>query len=183
MVQDGFENFRMYPIAETTRDTHYDAERYFIDIFNSIENGYNINKVKPSTKFKTIGTIHDAQNKRLRSEPVLCINLNKEEIIFSDSMKLFADYMNSSKDMIKNCVRAGRAYKGWFIFYIDNNKRELILYKHVLGDNLSKNYTHSEKSKAFYKDLCLTISSYLKSPNKNEFFPNFKILDSLIYKD
>ena len=50
MVDDGFENFIMYPIAETTRDTHIAAENYFINTLDTIASGYNV--VKAASSFR-----------------------------------------------------------------------------------------------------------------------------------
>ena len=183
MIEEGFENFIMYPIAETTRLTHFLAENYFINLFNTINNGYNKNRVNISNKYKTKSTYHSAEAKKLRSEPVFCINPATKEIIHSDSLKLFGDYMNSAKDMMKNTVRKGRPYKGWFIFYVDNQKRELVLYKNILNDNQRPQDRLSESAKNFYKDLYNIVGLYLKTLNPSEYFPNFKILDPLIYKN
>ena len=43
MVDDGIENFIMYPLAETTQKTHTQQENEWIDRFDTIENGYNGN--------------------------------------------------------------------------------------------------------------------------------------------
>jgi len=181
MIEYGFENFIMYPIAETTRDNHIDMENYFIDIFDSINSGYNI--PHSSANINKIGRKMIAKDKQLRSEGIICINMNKKQIIFSESMKLFGNYMNSSKDMIKNSVRKGRPYKGWFIFYINVNKRADILERNVLGDCLPVGDRHSEKSKTFYKELYTTIDMYLKDNTNKEYFQDFEILPELVYKD
>lgn len=182
MVQDGFENFIMYPIAETTREVHIAAEQFFINKYNTIENGYNLVKAVSLPGYSLSHRNMTANEKQIRSENIICINNNEKKIIFSDSMKLFADYMNSSKDMIKNCNRMGRPYKGWFVFYIDNEKRLYVLNNNVLGDKML-NVKRSESSKDFYKTLYGMITLYLKNLNNKEYFPDFTILPPLEYKD
>lgn len=181
MVDNGFENFIMYPIAETTKSTHIALEKYFTDKFDTVANGYNL--IRGGTGTSRVGKKLMAKDKQLRSEGIVCINPNAKQIIFSDSMKLFGDYMNSSKDMIKNSVRKGRPYKGWFIFYIDQNKREFILQKNVLGDGLAIGDRHSPKSQAFYQNLCGIVTIYLRDYANEEFFPGFEVLSPLEYKD
>jgi hypothetical protein len=180
MVDEGFDNFIMYPIAETNRNNHIGAENYFINLYDTINNGYNVLVAKNP---KMVGAKLMAKDKLLRSEGVVCVNMNQKKIIFSDSMKLFGDYMNGSKDMIKNSCRKGRPYKGWFIFYIDENKRSYVLTHNVLGDGLPVNDRHGEKSKAFYKNLYGIISFYIRDFANNEYFPGFEVLPPLQYND
>ena len=108
--------------------------------------------------------------------------MNDKKLLMSDSMKLFGDYMGSSKDMIKNCNRMGCPYKGWFIFYIDPDKRAYILDNNVLGDKML-NVKRSDKSKNFYKTLYGIVTLYLRSNANKEFFPEFEILAPLEYKE
>lgn len=181
MVAEGFNNFIMYPMAETTKFDHNEKEKYFINFFDTIKNGYNI--VRGGASNNRIGTKLMAKDKLLRSEGVICIHVNNKKILFSDSMKLFGDYMNSSKDMIKNSVRKGRPYKGWFIFYINPDKRAYILNKNVLGDGLPVGDRHSDKSKQFYQELYTTVNLYLMDNAKSDQFPGFELLPPLEYKD
>ena len=85
-----------------------------------------------------------ARDKLIRSEGIISVNMNTKQIIISQSMKLFGDYMNSSKDMIKNSVRKARPYKGWFSFYIDDEKRNYILRNTVLNSNSDSTETGRE---------------------------------------
>jgi hypothetical protein len=173
MIDNGFENFIMYPLAETTKKNHTEAEKYFINYYNTIENGYNVIYGRGLTHH--IGRALSTKDKKLRSEPIISINFNNKQIIFSDSMKLFADYMNSSKDMIKNVVRLGDFYKGWISFYIDTSKR-----KYILEKVLEKSGYHSTKRKEFYTELVNNIEKYIKD-SKSELFYNFEILEPLKY--
>jgi len=182
MIEEGFENFIMYPIAETTRLTHTAAEKFMIDKFNTIQHGYNIANAPSNIRVNGMNRKLRAEEKKLRSEAILCVNMNDKKLLMSDSMKLFGDYMGSSKDMIKNCNRIGRAYKGWFIFYVDPDKRAYILDNNVLGDKML-NVKRSDKSKNFYKTLYGIVTLYLRSNANKEFFPEFEILTPLEYKE
>lgn len=182
MINEGFDNFIMYPIAETDRSNHSYLEKYFISQYDTLNNGYNVNPA--GANMYKIGTRLTAKDKIIRSESILAINPNKKELILSDSMKLFGDYLSSSKDMIKNANRTGRPYKGWFIFYTNPEKRHYVLYNNVINDqNKRQQDRHSEKHKTYYKELVSIVDSYLSDQNKNEYFPNFKMLDPLIYED
>lgn len=181
MQSEGFDNFIMYPIAETKQFNHSLMEKYFISKFNIIQNGYNVNPA--GANMNKIGSKLLAKDKLLRSEGIIAINLNQKELIFSESMKLFADFINSSKDMIKNSNRKGRPYKGWFIFYLNNDKRHYVLNHNVLGSGLPESDKHSQKSKQFYSELYINVNLYLNDPRNNEYFPNFTIRNPLIYTD
>ena len=180
MIDEGFDNFRMYPIAEMTRSTHSLLEKLFIDKFDTIKNGYNRNPA--GANMHKIGTKLMAKDKLLRSEAIIAINPNRKQLIISDSMKLFADYVGTSKDIIKNSNRNARPYKGWFIFYIDNEKRHYILESVVINDE-NKREIHSEKAKLFYKELVSIIDLYLQDFVKENYFSDFTILPSLQYTD
>jgi len=184
MQEHGFENFIMYPIAETTVHTHAAAEKFFIDKYDTIASGYNIQYGGSYAKIQ--GYRLTARDKALRSDKIIAVNLNQKQLIFADSMKLLGDYLGTSKDIIKNQTRGGRQYKGWFMFYLDEGKRTHILEHFVLGDALGKwkhptTRNHSEKSKQFYSELFQNISTYLKEP-KSELFSDFTFLDPLEYE-
>jgi len=179
MVVDGIENFIMYPIAETTRWTHTHAENYFIKLYNSVKNGYNQYKAIPPSN--TIGRSLSQEEKLLRSEQIFCININTKQMLYSDSMKLFGDFISSSKDMIKNSVRKGRPYKGWYLFYVDKDKRQYILETNVFGDGLAKDDRHSNKSKASYKEIYDKVSDYISNGAKSIHFSDFELMKPLEY--
>ena len=181
MVDEGFENFIMYPIAETTKANHREAELYFITKFDTIKNGYN-SKFDASNINKK-GHPISAAGKKSRGNEVIAINLNQKELIFSDSAKLFGDYMNSSKDMIKNCIRTGGQYKGWFIFYTDKVKRDNVNFMIQNNEVRIAHAQASEKRKRFYSEMCSVINSFLSDlESPEEYFPGFKVLDPLRYE-
>lgn len=182
LANEGIENFIMYPIAETTKANHSSMEKMLIAALDTINNGYNV--IPGGGGVSRLGTPHTAKGKLLRSDGIICININQKQIIFADSMKLFGDFMGSSKDMIKNSNRKGRPYKGWFIFYLNDEKRNYILNTNVLGNGLSGSDKHSESSRKFYADLSMSVSRYINdTKNSDEYFNGFTILPKLEYKD
>ena len=182
MIDEGINNFIMYPLGETTKETHFQAEDYFINKFDSINQGYNLCKVDRKYFRNGRGRSHNKHDKLLRSEEVLSIHINNREIIISDSMKLFADHISSTKDMIKNSVRKGRVYKGWYTFYTNPKKSFDILERVVLGTALPINERHSYKSKKFYTELHEDIILYIQKFPGSELFPEFKFSE-LRYKE
>ena len=188
MVKEGIENFIMYPIAETTAANHELAENYFIEAYNSIEDGYNVQRLyNGGNPYVRMRRVQSRADKIARSEPILAINLNRKELVLVDSMKLFADYLGTTKDIIKNQARSGRCYKGWFIFYIREDKRAEILNNYIIPDNLGiqKNghsRNHSEKYKKFYVELYDAVNKYLKQPILSGRFEDFTLLDPIEYE-
>lgn len=65
-----------------------------------------------------------SNSKRKRSNPVLA--LGPKGFIMADSGKLLGDYFNTTKDMIKNCLRQPSRYREWYIYYDDIEKRMTI---------------------------------------------------------
>ena len=185
MVEDGIENFMFYPLAETQEYTHIKAENYFIDKLDTITNGYNARA--KGVWGNSIGRTLTIQDKILRSDKVLAINLNQKKLVFADSMKLLGDFLGTSKDIIKNNNRSGRSHMGWFIFYINREKRFYVLDHFVINDNLgiqkrgNPRY-HSESSKKFYSELYDSVSSYIDR-SKSELFTDFTVLDPLLYEN
>ena len=183
LLNEGIENFRMFPLMETHQSNHLAAENYFISKYDTIKNGYNIHR--GNIRGNPIGRKMSRDDKISRSNEIIAVNMDLEAIIVSDSMKLFGDYISTTKDMIKNSVRSGRACYGWFIFYTDASKRKDILFHKVLSNGLSSpgaihNRNHSSKSKKLYKDLELAISEYLDN-SLSERFSTFDRLDDLRY--
>lgn len=173
MLKEGIENFVMYPLAETVEEQHYYSEAYFIKKFDTIDHGYNYispagNIIKAKVR-KREGTPHTEAEKKKRSTEVICISPSTKKIIFADSMKLFGDYMNSSKDMIKNSVRKCRPYKGWYCFYTDYEKRNHIIETNVLGDGLPVGHRHSKESAEISVEFHNEITEYLKNKDSKIF--------------
>lgn len=171
MYEEGIENFVMYPLAETIEDQHFAAEEYFIKKYDTVNNGYNFQSVNGKYhRFRNhMGTPHTEEEKKKRSTEIICISPSTKKIIFADSMKLFGDYMNSSKDMIKNSVRKCRPYKGWYCFYTDYDKRNHIIQINVLGDGLPVGHRHSKESAEISVEFHNEITKYLKNKDSKIF--------------
>lgn len=181
MVDHGIENFIMFPIAETTRSNHTNIENYFINLYNTIKNGYNVNY---AGSMITSGHTMSNKDKLLRSTGIIAINMNDKKLVMSQSMKLFGDFINTSKDQIKNGNRNGKPVKGWFIFYIDPDKRKYVLVNNVINDqNKRQQERHSDKAKQFYQGLYDAVDLYINDIYSNEYFSDFTKLPDLVYEE
>lgn len=181
MIDNGFNNFIMYPICETTPANHTGMENYFIDIYDTIKSGYNVSRAGVPT---ATGRVLTARDKQIRSEGIIAVNMNDKKLVVSESMKLLGDYIGTTKDQIKNGNRNGKPVKGWFIFYLNPDKRHEILFKNVIHDqNKRKQERHSDKAKSFYIGLYNAIELHLNETYHSEYFPGFERLPNLIYTD
>jgi hypothetical protein len=77
MIDEGFDNFIMYPVAETERSNHKSLEAHFIKLLGTVEDGYNV--YRTDERYKKPGTRMTAAGKKLRSEPIVSINLEPEK--------------------------------------------------------------------------------------------------------
>ena len=177
-MQEGFNNFIMYPICECTKSNIREMEEYFINTYDTIKSGYNSSKPINVLYREHIKPMSEAQ-KKLRSTGVLCINLNEKKMLISDSMKLFADYLGTKKDLIKNSNRSGTTYKNWFIFYLDKSKRDYILHEIILNPNYNGRRKYSDSHKQLYSNLSKSVDEYLSG--HTEYFSDFIKLDNLVY--
>ena len=136
MIDEGIENFIMYPIAETTVKTHTKLENEWIDKLDTRFTGYNGSEAYPlKLTDKSPRRVYTSAQRAGISDPVIAVNMNRKEIICADSMKLLGDRLGTSKDIIKNNVRGARNYKGWFIFYMSKDKRQDIVDTKVIPND------------------------------------------------
>ena len=151
--------------------------------FNTLDKsiGYNVLFMgAPITYNLTKGM--SAKGKLVRSKPVICVNTDSKEIFFADSMKLAADYLNTSKDMIKNANRLGKTYKRWNFFYVDDTDREYILNHNVIEGNISRISDRlGEAAKNRYIALYNDVVSFLKSDYLPENLKDYHVLEPLRY--
>ena len=93
-------------------------------------------------------------------------------------MKIFADYMQTSKDLIKNCARRPCMYKGYYIIYLNDIDREEILNKAIMREEAQINrnrkyyeaYGEAPLSKLpMYIDMVKFVDRFLDNPS-TEFF-------------
>jgi uncharacterized protein YdaT len=180
MVNDGIKNFIMYPIAETTKENHSSLEKQLMDKFDTCNNGYNA--MKSGNKGSKRGNVHTSEQKRLRSESIVAVNMSEKSIVYSESMKLFADHIRTTKDIIKNSARFPRPHKGWFIFYHSRIKQEEIISKiHEMRSNaVDRRLALSDKATSFYMDLLSSVNNFINIPN-SELFPDFDFKELRYY--
>lgn len=181
MLDYGIDKFKMYPIAETSYNSHGYLEKVFINKFRAFTHGYNSNaggKMQSAPYRKPISSA----GKKLRSEPIICICLIDKKIVLADSMKLFADYIGTTKDMIKNVVRGCNSYKGWYIFYTNQEKREGIITDMMNNSGVFMHLPASDKRKQFFLDLNRNITQYLSDKDFEE-YKDFTLMDELKYEE
>ena len=122
LLEKGIENFHMIPLAEyETDEIGIRYEKAFIQSYDSTnpEKGYNsriASALHPKTRKSRI--MHqDARIKMSKSKFMAAVSDN--EIIFASGLKLFADYIGSKKDIIKNKARGQYKISGYFVIYLN----------------------------------------------------------------
>lgn len=179
IVEEGIENFVMYPIAETSMATHTTAEEYFIKKYHTMKDGYNTHLMGESAT--RAGTPLTSSGKRLRGNPIIAIHMEDKKIITAESAKLFGDMLNIGKDVIKNHLRRGLPYLGWWIFYIDKQKRAEVMEEYFHPKN--PHQVHGKSAKEFFVAINAAVDEYILNDGNPEFFPGFTKLPPLEYKE
>lgn len=126
LLEEGIENFLMYPIA--TCDGTIEAGILEVDImraFNTfVPNGYNIRSAYDFTSYThREGHPHSVETKMKKSKLVMCINPELKALFLSVGMKLFGDFTNVTKDVVKNSARRPCMHKGYYIIYLNDIDR------------------------------------------------------------
>ena len=146
---EGFDNFTFTIVEHCSEEELDDREMYYIKKYNTTNPlfGYNSQKgEKDKRMFKRTrermslshtGLKESGKTKKKKSNPVIAINDN--EIIYSDSGKLFADYINQSKDEVSHAIKRKIRISGYFVFYQNPDKRASLLKEG------SKNYNDALK--------------------------------------
>lgn len=148
----GFNNFSYELIIECDVNELDQYEMYFIEKFKSYnpnigynsmhieqDGKYHINKETKEKMSKShYGKKQSSHTKKLRSNKIIAFKNN--DIIIADSAKLFGDYINKSKDIIKNGLRKPVKVCGYMIFYADSIKRNEILNKQKTKKVRNKEY-------------------------------------------
>lgn len=179
LVEDGIENFVMFPIAETTEANHVEMEKKFIKKAKGNFDSYNVH-TKGSNQHKE-GVPMSEQSKKDRSEPIILVNPVVGVIMESDSLKLAGDFFGSSKDMMKNTVRRGRTYKNWYIFYADKEKRDDLFNKIMNDSTLTNKEALAEKSKKRYKEIYDMVTEYYDPESATDPFKTYSKFEPLRY--
>lgn len=124
MIDDGIRMFTMVPLEIATSSTSAAIkERYYIDKYDCIKNGYNVYLGSANSNNHGIGrkggnpqTIYA---KVTKSKIICGLNPDKKEIIFSTGGKLFGDLIGRHKDEIKSFARRQTKADGYFIYYLN----------------------------------------------------------------
>lgn len=147
-------------------------EKYYIDLYNSITEGYNINNGGGYNILKKshTGTKQTLYSKMAKSKLICAINPEMNEFIFSTGLKLFGDYIGRSKDNIKSAAKRETKINGYFIYYLNNTD-----YNNQISNALSKYNKNS-----IYSDCTLQYGDFLIYGNiLKMYLNNFK--NDLIY--
>lgn len=125
MIKIGLEKFKMEPIeyADTDKSASI-KEKYYIDLFNSIQFGYN--QILGSANYNSrsrprikTGVPHTLYSKVIKSKIICALNYKERKIIFSTGLKLFGDYIHRDKDEIKSYARRQTMVDNYFIYYMN----------------------------------------------------------------
>lgn len=152
---EGIENFEFSIVEYCEKDQLDDREAYYIKKHNTTNPlfGYNSQKgEKDKRMFKRtrermreshLGLKEKASTKKKKSNAIYAIN--NSEFIISDSGKLFADYLGTSKDQVSHAIKRAIRIKSYYVYHQDFEKR----------NSLKTN----SKSEEYYKLLDLLNNS------------------------
>ena len=181
----GLENFVMFPIeACDNKIIAGERELFYIKSLNATDRtiGYNESTTLDirSSRDGQGGHEHTIDTKIKKGKPVLCINPDTKIAFIAVGMKIFADYMGTSKDLIKNCARRPCKYKGYYIIYLNEFDRDTILQKAIQREEaqikkFQKYYDvmgEAPLSKLpAYIDMVQCVERFMDNPSK-AFFDN-----------
>lgn len=136
----GFNNFssEIIDVAYSKKDLDK-KEKYYINLYKSNDPkiGYNsrsgslkepLNKKTRKLMTKSHkGLKETAETKRKKSNKIIAFGETKCYIC--DSAKIFGDFVDMSKDKVKNALRMPCKIKGYYVFYLDEDKRKEIYLK------------------------------------------------------
>lgn len=134
----GHENFTADILKRCNADELAKYENYYIKTLDSANPsiGYNITINNSSTandsisrmnkSIAHIGLKESSDTKRKKSNMIIAIKPEKKLILICESGKIFADYVGTTKDMVKNCLRQPSICRGWRVYYDDYKKRQII---------------------------------------------------------
>lgn len=134
----GFDNFKVDILKRCEPDELTDYENYYISKLKSSNSDIGYNQVvvnnansnsSESRKRKSIshtGLKESSITKRKKSNMVIAIKPEEKLILICESAKIFGDFVNVTKDMVKNCLRQPSRCHGWRLYYDDYSKRQAI---------------------------------------------------------
>ena len=166
----GLSNFLMSPLEIATNEKSAEIkEKYYIDLFDSIEKGFNvINNSAPTYTNRRRPSVHQTlYSKMIKSKLIAAINTDKTEIIFSTGLKLFGDFIGRSKDEVKSAAKRETRLEGYFIYYMNFTDFS----KQILDaeSKINKNTTYEDYKLQYYDFIKYSnyLISILKDLNKN----------------
>lgn len=176
MNEIGIEKFIMSPLEVAFNPQSSGIkEKYYIDLYDSIKNGYNT--VLGSASHHIHHKKHTAVNQTLyskmsKSKIICAIRPESKEIIFSTGLKLFGDYIDRHKDEVKSAAKREAKLNGYHLYYMNT-----IDFKKQVEDAISriqKNSIYSD-NKLQYPEF-MEYSKYLLNYLRNNKNPdNFEI--------
>lgn len=158
IINDGIENFVMYPIdiAKNRMDLAKKEFEWCVKL-KAIDPEFGYNEFLPDiisevSRKNSPGKPHSISTKILKSKYIIAINPDLKRVYASTGMKIFGDFVHSSKDQVKNCARRGIRHNGYYIVYVNKIDREDIISKRksdydkfVEWKNANKPNYHNDK--------------------------------------
>ena len=104
-----------------------DICRYGYNVNNGGRHGLDSEDVRKKKSISHFGLKESIETKRKKSNKVIAI---KENVLYiCDSGKLLGDYIGTTKDYVKSCLRRPCLLYGYQVYYYDKYKRDEILNK------------------------------------------------------
>ena len=164
---EGIENFRMYPVyVAKDREELGRMEYEFIIQWNLTNPKYGYNVVKSIDAINKLGKgghSHTIDSKITRSKLVACINPKTKEFFVSIGMKLFGDYIDTSKDIVKNNAKRGSKVFGFYVIYLNKLDRQDI------KERRAKKYQ-------YFLESCARLG---RTPEANDYEEYLSFVDSV----
>lgn len=181
----GLENFVMFPIeACNNKMIAGEREMFYIKSLNTTDRsiGYNESTVVDirASKAGQNGYAHSIDTKIKKGKPVICINPDTKVVLLAVGMKIFADLVGSSKDLVKNCARRPCRHKGYYIIYMNDADRDEILQKAIQREEAQirkyQSYYDTTGEAPLsklpaYIEMVQYVERFMDNPSK-EFFEN-----------
>ena len=164
---EGIENFRMYPVYIAKDQEELGQKEYeFIIGWNLTNPKYGYNVVKSNDAINRLGKgghAHTIDSKITRSKLVACINPKTKEFFVSIGMKLFGDYIDTSKDIVKNNAKRGSKVFGFYVIYLNKLDRQDI------KERRAKKYQ-------YFLESCARLG---RTPEANDYEEYLSFVDSV----
>lgn len=134
IYQNGIDDFIMYPIATVNgKENTGILEQLLIKKLHTHidEDGLNVDThIDVSGGTPHCGYVHSVDTKIKKSKPMMAINDKSKTILIAVGGKILGDYLNTSKDMIKNVIRRPCHLRDWYIYYLNDADRDDITAKY-----------------------------------------------------